>query len=50
MINMVAEKKIAMLREFSRWIGSRNYIFQGPLLEQILLNIIIYNTALKNWL
>lgn len=49
MINPIAEETITMIREFSRWIEVRNYIFQGPVLEQVLLNIIICDTALKNF-
>lgn len=49
MINMIAEGKITMIRELSRWIEARNYIFQDPILEQVLLNIFICGTALKNF-
>lgn len=47
MVNMIAEEKTTMIREFSRWIEARNYIFQGAVLEQVLLTIIIYDTALE---
>lgn len=47
MIIMIAEEKITMIRVFSRWTEARNYIFQGPVLEQVLLNISISDTAKK---
>lgn len=49
MINMIAEGKTMMITELSRWIEARNYIFQDPILEQVLLNIFICDTALKNF-